>query len=161
MSMALDLRERAPELIRRFTRSAPVELDRITRALGLAVAVDPRLSPGISSKIDVQGARVLITVNGGHAPQRQRFTLAHAIAHCILHREAIGTSLVEDGHLRGAGLAPALDAEADRYAADLVMPANLVSSFWNQGVRSAAEMGRRFDVTPEAAQSRLSELGIA
>ena len=159
--MAIDLRERAPDLVRRFTRSAPVQLDRIARALGLAVAVDPRLPPGISSQIDVQSARVLITVNGSHAPQRQRFTLAHAIGHCVLHREAIGNALVEDAYLRGAGLAPAVDAEADRYAADLVMPADLVGSFWNQGVRSVSEMARRFDVTPEAAQTRLSQLGIA
>ncbi|HYF08114.1 MAG TPA: ImmA/IrrE family metallo-endopeptidase [Acetobacteraceae bacterium] len=155
-----DLRERAPDLIRRFLRAAPIALDRIVRVLGLSVAVDPKLSPGISSRIEVQGPRVLIIVNGSHAPQRQRFTLAHAIAHCVLHRAAIGTSLVEDAHRRGAGLTAEMDEEADRYAADLLMPADLVHSFWNLGVRSASEMARRFDVTPEAATARMGQLGI-
>lgn len=147
----------ALESIRRFLRTAPVDLERMARALRIGVVADAKLPPSIAARIDQPGPGPRITVNGALAPQRQRATLAIAIAHCLLHPDAVRGGLALDAHgLTGASW----DGEADRCAAELLMPADLVRAFWNLGVRTTPEMARRFDVTQDSAAERLRALGL-
>jgi len=62
-----------------------------------------------------------IVVNANHPLKRRRFTLAHELAHYILHEDEIGKELV-DNVLYRSELSNYLEAEANRYADDILMP---------------------------------------
>ena len=66
-----------------------------------------------------------IRVNSKHPANRQRFTVAHELAHYILHKEEIGVNDCIDRGTR-VGLQDKKEIEANRLAADILMPTDLV-----------------------------------
>ena len=85
------------EIISRYTQDAPVDVDAIARDLGLDISIDV-MDPEIAGKIvrDQSGkspAGYSVFINGRDPLRRQRFTLAHEIAHYVLHRDLIGDGL--------------------------------------------------------------------
>ena len=63
-------------------------------------------------------------VNNTHSTERQRFTIAHEIAHFILHRDYIGDGITDNGLLR-SNLSSEIEIAANRLAADIIMPWHL------------------------------------
>jgi Zn-dependent peptidase ImmA (M78 family) len=143
-----------------FTRKAPVDLDGMAQAFGVQVLFDDDMPSDISGKIERLGKSFQITINGRHAPRRRRFTLAHELAHFILHRDLIESGVVDNAMYRSATLSDDIERQANRFAADLLMPAALVQAAWRDGVRSYVEMASRFDVSEEAARIRMRDLRL-
>lgn len=108
-------------------RSLPVKVGDIARNFGL-ILKKSSLSAGVSGEIRSNGDSFLIRVNRHDAPTRQRFTVAHEIAHYLLHRDLIGDGIVDDILYRSS-LSDSMEAEANRLAADIVMPRTLLNSF--------------------------------
>jgi Zn-dependent peptidase ImmA (M78 family) len=116
------------EIIRRYTSEAPVKLGAIARELGLEV-FQSSMSPEISGLIepsDSAPSRFRIRLNRHEMVERQRFTLAHEIAHFLLHRSEIGGGLVDDALYRSS-LSTRKEVEANKLASKLVMPDGLVA----------------------------------
>lgn len=112
-------------LIEGYQRSAPVDLRGLAKALGLTVKA-ATLPPGKSGEIRPDGAGgYIIRVNRHDSQGRQRFTVAHEIAHYLLHRDIIGTGISDDALYR-SNQSDAVEAEANRLASDIVMPSKLV-----------------------------------
>jgi Zn-dependent peptidase ImmA (M78 family) len=65
-------------------RAAPVPVERIAKALGIRVEYAP-LDDELSGLAYVRDGVPFVGVNTLHAPNRQRFTLAHELAHVRLH----------------------------------------------------------------------------
>jgi len=106
-------------------RDVPVKVGQIARILGVAVSA-ATLAPGISGEIRPDGpGKFMIKVNRHDSPNRQRFTVAHEIAHFLLHRAQIGTGITDDVLYRSS-LSDSREAEANRLAADILMPLELV-----------------------------------
>lgn len=159
--MSATVEHRAPiEIVAPFLERAPVDLGGMAAALGVQVVHDRALAPDISGKIERSGNGFRIVINGTHGPLRQRFTLAHEIAHYVLHRDLIGDGVTDDAMYRSARLSDEYERQANRYAADLLMPARLVRAAWRDGVRSYADMAERFDVSAEAARIRMRDLRL-
>jgi Zn-dependent peptidase ImmA (M78 family) len=114
----LDNREK--ELILAHQNQFPVKLSEIARDLGLKIK-NATLDAQISGEIKRDGSAYLIRVNRHDVKERQRFTVAHEIAHYLLHRDLIGDGLVDDILYRST-LSDYLEAEANRLAADILMP---------------------------------------
>jgi predicted transcriptional regulator len=146
------------EIVGRFLRSAPVDLNGMARALAVPVAYRP-LPNDISGKIERAGLGYQITVNSLHSETRQRFTLAHELAHYVLHRDLIGDGIVDDALYRSA-LRSDLETQANRFAADILMPASLVRQGYRGGMRDLASLTQRFGVSEEAMRIRLNSLGL-
>lgn len=158
--MTVAVEHRSPiEIVGDFTREAPVDLGRMAEALGLEAVLDPGLPDDVSGKIARVGRGYRVSVNAGHPPRRQRFTLAHEIAHYVLHRDLIGDGITDDAMYRSV-LRGDIESQANRFAADLLMPAALVRAAWRQGVKSYAEMAARFDVSEDAARIRMRDLRL-
>ena len=157
MSVTTIENETAVDIVGRFLKTIPVDLDRMARALGVSVH---RVSLGgdIAGKIERAERGYRITLNANDNPRRQRFTLAHEIAHFVLHRDLIGDGITDSGLYRSS-LKDDIERQANRYAADLLMPAAKVRELWREDVRSIAGMADRFDVSSEAAEIRLKYLG--
>lgn len=113
-------------LIAQFQDEPPVRLPELARALGVSVKA-ATLGPGISGEIrpTPDGAGYVIRINRHDPPKRQRFTVAHELAHFILHRDEIGNG-IEDDVLYRSGLSDRREQQANRLAADILMPENLL-----------------------------------
>jgi Zn-dependent peptidase ImmA (M78 family) len=156
----LDEAIRTPvEIVDEHLNSVPVDVHEMARALGLKITYDPTMSGEISGKIEcpIDGP-CRITVNANHSPVRQRFTIAHEIAHYVLHRDRIGDGVVDNGLYRSR-LGEPIERQANRYAAVILMPRDLVRERWQAGSRTAEALARDFGVSAAVAEIRMRELG--
>lgn len=108
------------DIIKAHQVELPIALGRIAKHLGIVVK-KATLSAGISGEIKEVDGVCTIRVNRHDVKARQRFTLAHEIAHFLLHRDKIGDGITDDILYRSS-LSDALEAQANRLAADIVMP---------------------------------------
>ncbi len=112
-----------------FQRDLKVPLGQIAENLGLIVKLST-LPANISGEIRPSReaeAGFIIKINRHEAKTRQRFTLAHEIAHFLLHRDKIGNG-ISDNVMYRSSLSNDLEAQANRLAADLIMPWNTLSN---------------------------------
>lgn len=147
-------------IIDRFTKSAPVKVVALAEALGLKVYRSDSLGEHVSGMIRKDLVRggdsgYAIFVNATHAPVRQRFTIAHEIAHYILHRSYIGDGIVEDALLRADGFTNSLERQANAMAADILMPRRLIKEAQNKGISSITSLAVHFDVSRDAMSVRV------
>lgn len=129
-----DPRMRAKEVLQTFgSKSAPVKVDEIASRAGIAVRFMP-LDDDLSGMIFVKDGTPIIVVNSLHHPNRQRFTLAHELAHFELHMGDIGSEVhVDKKYLvmaRDGSSSKGFDRqeiEANRFAAALLVPGHLLT----------------------------------
>lgn len=138
----------------------PVDLSGMARAFGVAIK-GATLGPGISGEIRPDGmGSYVIRVNRHDSPGRQRFTVAHEIAHFLLHKQYIGAGITDDALYR-SNQSSRIEAEANRLAADIVMPTNPVrqaaEEFAQLGVADlSTALAERFGVSTAAMSIKLS-----
>ncbi len=149
------------QVILRHQAKAPVDVTSIANELGINVW-EMVLPEGISGKIfkdPLNGGEsgYSIGVNKSEWYLRKRFTLAHEIAHFILHRDQIGDELTDDAMYR-SGLPTREEAQANRLAADILMPAHLILRLKASGCDSPSKMADALQVSEEAMKIRLSYL---
>lgn len=152
---------RAGALLRRhlacFSGAAvPVPVAEIAEdLLGLRVREEPALG---ASGVLVPSAR-LILVNASESPLRRRFTLAHEVAHWVVH--CTGASLPPIT-CRAVGPQPTTDTperEANIFAADLVMPEEELRAAYAPDA-ALGPLAERFGVSDEAMAWRLFNLEL-
>lgn len=153
----------AAPIISRYTQDAPVRVEVIARDLGISVSQEV-MEPEIAGKIvrDTSGkspAGYAIFINGRDPSRRQRFTLAHELGHYILHRDLIGDGLIDDALYRSK-LGELYERQANRWAADVLMPGGVVRGLYKGGMQSPADLAHALDVSEQAIKIRLSELGL-
>lgn len=148
-------------VIARHQEYLPVNLDAIARDLKIPVLREP-LSDDISGKItrgtvlsDVgrPNSGFIIYINSTQHPNRQRFTLAHEIAHFVLHRDLIESGIVDDTMYRSA-LSSYYETQANRMAADILMPMPKVRAQWARH-QSVGILARLFGVSEAAMKIRV------
>lgn len=109
-------------------REKPVRLGMLAKELGINVKLSA-LGRGLSGLIESRDGSYTIKINRHETRERQRFTLAHEIAHFLLHREVIDSDgEIRDNVLYRSGQPERLEYEANRLAADLIMPIDRVQS---------------------------------
>jgi Zn-dependent peptidase ImmA (M78 family) len=115
-------------------QTIPVPVDRIARTLGAEIRFSP-LDEELSGFICIRDDVPIIGVNTLHHRNRQRFTIAHEIAHLHLHREHITSAVHVDKQFaesvlkRDSASATGtewLEIEANRFAAALLMPKHIL-----------------------------------
>lgn len=106
--------------IEEFQKEIPIKLGEIAKRFGLVVK-KATLPPNISGEIKETNGQVVIKVNRHDVKARQRFTLAHEISHFLLHRELLRNGIRDDVLYRSKH-SDKIEAEANRLAADILMP---------------------------------------
>ncbi|MET3780526.1 hypothetical protein ABIC32_001171 [Brevundimonas sp. 1080] len=147
-------------VVRKYTASHPVRVGELASELGLKVFKSP-LAPNVSGLIqpDPSGNGYEVRINKYEVPERQRFTLAHEIAHFLIHKNDIKSGVVDNVMYRSA-LTSRKEAEANRLAADIVMPVAAVRKELHAhgGVASedvASQLASAFKVSLPAMRVRL------
>ena len=97
-----------------------------------------------------------IEYNVSEPPVRQRFTVAHELGHFALgHDDAprdAGNFQSSRDHR---------EQQANRFAAELLMPASLVTQYYHSGViESLEELAKIFGVSKDAIGYRLMNIGL-
>jgi len=145
--------------LRALQTRVPVDVVRIAKEFGLTVWTQdlPDNVSGMIKKDADHGGRAgySIIVNGKHARVRQRFTVAHEIAHFLLHSDKIGDGLEDDSPLYRSELSTKEEVQANKLAAKILMTFHLLTIEMKSGVRDARELAERFDVSLQAMSIRL------
>ncbi|MGH9713618.1 MAG: ImmA/IrrE family metallo-endopeptidase [Candidatus Acidiferrales bacterium] len=112
----------------------PVPVDKIAKSLGARVRFSP-LDDELSGFIYIKDGVPIIGVNSLHHPNRQRFTIAHEIAHLQLHPDFITSAVHVDKQFAESVLkrdavsatgTERLEVEANQFAAALLMPGDIL-----------------------------------
>ncbi len=152
--------------------SPPVDVDALATRVGAAI-VPESLDPEVSGVLYRRPDGVVIAVNRDHAPTRRRFTVAHELGHLLLHQ---GRPLIVDHVVRArinlrdhrSSLATEREEiDANRFAASLLMPADLVNDRLTKQLRHGLSeqrtidaLAKEFGVSPQAMEFRLTNLGL-
>ena len=94
-----------------------------------------------------------IYVNAKHSETRRRFTVAHEIAHYTLHKNLIRDGIVDDPLYR-SGMSSLIETEANRFAAEILMPTHLIRAAIRKET-SISKLAKQFNVSSEAMAIRL------
>ncbi len=95
-----------------------------------------------------------IFVNGTHHVNRRRFTTAHEIAHFVLHENMIGDGITDDALYRSK-LTGGIEAQANRYAAGILMPITLINQALSEGINTIEALAERFQVSKSSMSIRM------
>ena len=163
-------REAAQELLDQYgIKRPPVPIERIAKSLGIRMEYAP-LDGELSGLAYIRDGVPIVGINTLHAPNRQRFTLAHELAHVQLHRHELERAVhVDRGSLRRDALASAgvnpIEIEANTFAAELLMPTDLLISVLAgrsvdlENDKAVVALAKRFRVSGAAMRYRLNSLG--
>lgn len=146
----------------------PVDVLALAHNQGIRV-VFQELEDKVSGMLVQTGTETVIGVNDRHHENRQRFTLAHELAHAQLH--ASRPTVYVDGmmvHFRGEGqlAPPGIEVEANAFAAALLMPEDFLRddlrdrSFDLYDEAAVKRLAQKYKVSVQALTIRLMELGL-
>lgn len=160
MSLMQRLSNEEQEIVRDAQNDIPVRLSEVARRLGLTVR-SSTLPAGISGEIRPARGSFEIKVNRHDSKGRQRFTVAHELAHYLLHRDQIGQGVTDDALYRSS-LSDAREAEANRLAAEILMPLPAVraalEAYGGPIEERSASLAQLFGVSEVAFDIRLGQL---
>lgn len=159
--------ERA-EILRRHMSQRPIRLGALANELDVYIKISS-LGTGISGQISKDGEAYVIKVNRNEARERQRFTIAHELAHYLLHQDIIDRSPngITDTVLYRSGEPQQIEYEANRLAAEIVMPTELIARELEEdfdGVVTEATieaLSNRYEVSKAAMEIKLSNFAPA
>jgi Zn-dependent peptidase ImmA (M78 family) len=165
--------EQAQELLRELRiKHVPVPVEEIATRLGAKITYEPfEGEADISGMLLREKDRTVIGVNSAHANVRQRFTIAHEIGHLRMHNGAFFVDKAVRFNRNNIS-SQAIDhreIEANGFAAELLMPAPLVTNAVKKRLAKKAnlhaaslvnELAQEFQVSNQAMEFRLTNLGI-
>lgn len=144
--------------------SFPLDVVELAKRMGIVV-VNEELDEHISGKLcheeSPQGKASpgiwKIYLNKLQTEQRRRFTLAHELAHFVLHRGK--ADVFEDDVFYRSEVSNLEEWQANRFAGELLMPKEEVKLFLREnGGCNMEDIARHFDVSTIAARVRLKQL---
>jgi Zn-dependent peptidase ImmA (M78 family) len=159
----------------------PIDVDEIARLL--QIEVTEHADPGAANTIgkitlSPEGpAKVWINPAENAYGPRRRFTLAHEIAHFCMHRSSDRHEFIDDKSTmnRSESYWNSYESEANRFAAELLMPQQLIESLGRRVIdaykaehntekmpltRFIDVMAAKFRVSHPAMEFRLRNVGI-
>lgn len=151
------------DILAGFAKEYPVDIKGAARAIGVHVSSD-ELPDGISGKIQkLEDGSYSITVNRAEPEYRQRFTIAHELGHFMYHRSLIGDGVQDSPAYRAPDesiyentpLERKHERQANQFAANLLMPRNLIKLIERENVGiDVRELARRLNVSEDAMRVR-------
>lgn len=110
-------------ILRQHQTQIPVRVGQVAADLGIVV-FEASLGHNISGLIQPHAlaqSGFVIKVNRYDSPERKRFTIAHEIAHFLLHKDYILNGVIDNIMYRST-LGSKKETEANKFAAEMLMP---------------------------------------
>ena len=102
----------------------------------------------------------LIVVNSEHPRTRQRFSMAHELAHYFLHRDKIAQMPEGERILHRNDERNSIEYQANDFAANLLMPESTYRQLIQSTSGNVAQMSSRLGLSTLAIRFRALNLGI-
>jgi IrrE N-terminal-like domain len=155
----------ALEIVKRYWRTAPVDVYRAAAEIGLGPVEDPGLPYLVSGLIErIAPDEWQIVVNRNQALPRRRFTVAHEIGHFIYHRAELeaadGTSdtmayQVDEAVCPNPAIGPDHERLASAFAVNFLIPDNVLATAQAIGITDDVDLARGFNVSRAAMRIKL------
>ena len=147
--------------------SAPIDVDVLASFLGAEVFYED-MEDDVSGLLLREDGAAKIAVNRDHHRNRQRFTVAHEIAHLVLHAHDKKELWVDhEYYFRSTNPRSGdqrAEVEANRFAAELLMPRELVLEKLDSSKPlsdlDVARLAIKFGVSEQAMMWRLVHLDL-
>lgn len=132
----------------------PVDVFDVARRLQINVRVENGLQ--VAGEVDSSSSSATVRIRGTDGYRRQRFTLAHEIGHLILH--PLGRLWRDDSYIGSSMDDRATEAQANGYAAGLLMPLWMLEPVVMRGKPSVRSLSDLFEVSEAAMSIRVGRL---
>lgn len=158
------VKKEAKKLRSRFAnKERVIDLYRIAESNGIKI-VDENFEENISGLFVKENGGYIIAVNQNHSKTRKRFTIAHEIGHFILHKEENlhydpNTKVDTEIFLRADGVISGNETEANHFAAELLMPEEMVCDDFKK-MPNVIQLASMYEVSEQAMMYRLINLGL-
>lgn len=141
--------------------SIAVDIEGIAKHQNIKIIYHP-FSNEISGVFYKKEGKLFLGVNSTHPKRRQRFTIAHELGHYILHSDDIlhYNEKIEDVYFRADKIQSKEESIANHFAAEILMPAELIQKCINNGVEQIGKLSELFNVSEGAMRYRLINLGF-
>jgi Zn-dependent peptidase ImmA (M78 family) len=139
--------------------TSPLDVHALLAALGvklISVPLDDEISGVLCLSDDSK--HWVVKVNALHHPNRQRFTIAHEIAHFSRHRSQ--QIKFEDQNFFRNGDSNPMEVEANRFASELLMPELIFREKVKLFSGSIEAIAQYFKVSTLAVRVRAKNLGM-
>lgn len=127
----------------------PIAVGKLAKNFGIVVK-KATLKGNLAGEIKEEAGIVTVRVNSHDVKARQRYTIAHEIAHFLLHRQFLKGG-IQDTPLYRSHLSNEIEREADALAADILMPIQIVQDLMDKN--SKEHKGERlYEVVAESLE---------
>ena len=132
----------------------PVDVERLALQYGIEIQkVDIDNDGNLCRQLD---GTFVMQININHPTTRQRFTIAHEIAHYMLHRKELTTSNNCFDKNTYKGLQEYKEIEANRLAEDILMPYHLIERILDlDDVHNTQNIADKLQISEEMLRIRL------
>jgi Zn-dependent peptidase ImmA (M78 family) len=153
---------RAKSLLEKWMVLEPREIDLEVIAAELNVVIVERENIGSAARLVSSGTSGIITLDKGlHEAGRKRFAVAHEIGHFLLHRARSPLKMCEESDFFEWHTDSTAEIEANAFAVELLMPAQLFKAQCQAGTPSlsrVSELAELFQTSLTATAIRFVEL---
>lgn len=136
---------------------SPIDLDSLLKALKIRLKKIP-MDPEVSGYLKQIDNNWVIGVNSLHHSRRQRFTIAHELAHFMLHKQNMDS--FEDTVLFRNGETNPIEVEANQFAARLLMPQDEFLDYLRNVSSKIDDIAEHFGVSTMAVRIRAKTLKL-
>lgn len=139
--------------------TSPLDVKSLLSVLGIKLLSVP-MSDDVSGMLSLadNSKDWVVKVNALHHPNRQRFTIAHEIAHFSRHR--FQQAEFKDLNFFRNGESNPMEVEANRFASELLMPESAFRDKVKVFSGSIEEIAQYFKVSTLAVRVRAKNLGM-
>ncbi|MBA5249666.1 MAG: ImmA/IrrE family metallo-endopeptidase [Gammaproteobacteria bacterium] len=144
------------KIVLNFQETTPIDIGGLSRKFGVGAYIED-LGDEISGqiiKVQDSNDKFAISVSQSDNKQEQRFTAAHELSHFLLHKDKIGDGIV-DSPLYRSTMSNKIEVEANKLAADILMPYVKIDLAIEEGAKTLEDLARYFDVSVQAIKVRL------
>lgn len=151
----------------------PIKVDVIAKDLGATITAENfEDDTSVSAMLYREGKKKIIGINTTQSIVRQRFSIAHEIGHLVLHEGNLYVDRSVKVNFRDSRSSMAVDPEeieANAFAAELLMPEEIVNAETKRHMRSnpkssaeelISNLATKFKVSEKAMDFRLQNLHI-
>lgn len=132
----------------------PVDVHAIAEFFSIPVLPYDRFPEDVSGMIVRIDGKAAIGINPAHARVRQRFTLAHELGHYLSGHDDL--RIVDEAMDKDT----LKEKEANRFAAELLMPTDMLTADLKRGGLDIPALARRYEVSEQAMSVRLIQSGL-
>lgn len=138
----------------------PVAIGGLVRSFGLEAYRVDDMEDGISGAIVKENNKYIIYTNANEPIVRRRFTIAHELAHYLLHKNFIDNDLngnltdAKSGVMYRSKLSNTNEREANQLASEILMPIQ----YLNKNILPINLLAEKLQVSREAIKIRLNKL---